>query len=209
MATGSDRNSRKAGRRSIRALRRRDRCSESQKRRSRADGREVLAAIRMSDTHHTHIGHTHPLCPQFASDNRQFVIQQPDGRTNETADYYVRRGAGTFQLNIMREIAERVRRRRTRTEFRPLGQITFPRRGREGSITDGLHGRDSHHAGRCRETRRDRLTLGVRVPESIAACWLAESMSKHGSNRAGWTTSSSRRGTTQIRSFASTSCTIH
>ena len=28
----------------------------------RAHGKEVLAAIRMSDTHHTHIGHTHPLC---------------------------------------------------------------------------------------------------------------------------------------------------
>jgi hypothetical protein len=39
-----------------------------------AKGKEVLAAIRMSDTHHTHIGYTHPLCPQFAIDNRQFVI---------------------------------------------------------------------------------------------------------------------------------------
>ena len=51
----------------------------------RAHGKEVLAAIRMSDTHHKHIGHTHPLCPQFTIDNRQFVIKQPDGRMNETA----------------------------------------------------------------------------------------------------------------------------
>ena len=53
-----------------------------------ANGKEVLAAIRMSDTHHREISRETPLCPLFAVKNPQFVIQQPDQRTNETAlDY--------------------------------------------------------------------------------------------------------------------------
>ena len=54
----------------------------------RAKGKEVLAAIRMNDTHHRSLDPGNPLCPQFAIDHPQFVIKQPDSRTNETAlDY--------------------------------------------------------------------------------------------------------------------------
>ena len=54
----------------------------------RAKGKEVLAAIRMNDTHHRRISATQPLCPLFAVEHPEFVIRQPDQRTNETAlDY--------------------------------------------------------------------------------------------------------------------------
>ena len=35
----------------------------------RAKDKEVLAAIRMNDTHHRQIGHAQPLCPKFTIDN--------------------------------------------------------------------------------------------------------------------------------------------
>ena len=69
-----------------------------------AKGKEVLAAIRMSDTHHVHIGRTHPLCPMFAIENRQYVIRQPDGRTNETALDYSFPEVRDHRLKIMHRL---------------------------------------------------------------------------------------------------------
>ena len=141
----------------------------------RANGREVLAAIRMSDTHHTHIGHTHPLCPQFASDNRQFVIQQPDGRTNETALDYSYAEVRAHRLNIMREIAEEYDVDGLELNFVRWAKH-FPRdKGREKAPIMTAYMGEIHTMldAAAKKRGRDRLTLGVRVPESIAACWLA------------------------------------
>lgn len=140
-----------------------------------ANDREVLAAIRMSDTHHRNIGHTHPLCPKFAIDNRQFVIQQPDGRTNETALDYSHPQVRTHRMNIMREIAEEYDVDGLELNFvrwakhfpRDQGKAKAPVMTRYiGEIRTMLD-------AAAKKRQRDRLTLGVRVPESLAACWLA------------------------------------
>ena len=138
-------------------------------------GKEVLAAIRMSDTHHVHIGHTHPLCPQFAIDNRQFVIRQPDGRTNETALDYSFPEVRQHRLNIMREIAEEYDVDGLELNFVRWAKH-FPRdQGREKAPIMTAYMGEIHAmlAAAAKKRKRDRLTLGVRVPESIAACWLA------------------------------------
>jgi len=141
----------------------------------RKNGKEVLAAIRMSDTHHTHIGPTHPLCPQFTIDNRQFVIKQPDGRGNETALDYSYPEVREHRLKIMGEIVEDYDTDGLELNFVRWAKH-FPRdKGREkASIM-------TEYIGQIRrlldvtatKKNRKRMTLGVRVPESIAACWLA------------------------------------
>ena len=141
----------------------------------RAKGKEVLAAIRMNDTHHLHIDHTHPLCSQFAIDNRQFVIKQPDGRTNETALDYSYPEVRRHRLNIMREIAEKYDVDGLELNFVRWAKH-FPRdQGREKAaiMTDYIGEIHAMLAAAAKKRNRDRLTLGVRVPESIAACWLA------------------------------------
>ena len=50
-----------------------------------AKGKEVLAAVRMGDTHHIRLNKFDDLCPQFAIDHPEYVIKQPDNRANETA----------------------------------------------------------------------------------------------------------------------------
>jgi hypothetical protein len=140
-----------------------------------AKGKEVLAAIRMSDTHHTHIGHTHPLCPQFAIDNRQFVIKQPDGRTNETALDYSYAEVREHRLNIMREIVEEYDVDGLELNFVRWAKH-FPRdKGRENAeIMTAYIGQIHEMLGSAaKQGARKKLTLGVRVPESVAACWLA------------------------------------
>ncbi len=140
-----------------------------------AKGKEVLAAIRMSDTHHKHIGHTDPLCPQFAIDNQQFVITQPDDRTNETALDYSHPEVRQHRLGIMREIVEEYEVDGLELNFVRWAKH-FPRdKGREkAAIMTAYVGRIFEMLGEAAKKRgRQRLTLGVRVPESIAACWLA------------------------------------
>ncbi len=141
----------------------------------RAKGKEVLAAIRMSDTHHRQIGHTHPLCPQFAIDNRQFVIGQPDGRTNETALDYSYPEVRDHRLKIMREIAEDYDVDGLELNFVRWAKH-FPRdKGREKApvMTEYIGEIRTMLDDAAKKRGLDRLTLGVRVPESVAACWLA------------------------------------
>lgn len=138
-------------------------------------GREVLAAIRMSDTHHREIGHTHPLCPQFAIDNRQFVIRQPDRRTNETALDYSHAKVRTHRLNIMREIAEEYEIDGLELNFVRWAKH-FPRdKGKERArvMTRYIGEIRGMLDTAAKKRQRKRLALGVRVPESLAACWLA------------------------------------
>ena len=149
-------------------------------------GKEVLAAIRMSDTHHRSLSPTNPLCPKFAIEHPQFVIKQPDGRTNETALDYSHAEVRNHRLGIMREIVEEYDVDGLELNFVRWAKH-FPRnKGREKSQVM------TRYLGRIRETLtaaaehrgRDRLTLGVRVPESIATCWLAgldvETWVRHG-----------------------------
>ena len=141
----------------------------------RTRGKEVLAAIRMSDTHHRQIGPTHPLCPQFAIDHRQFVIRQPDGRSNETALDYSHPEVREHRLKIMREIVEEYDVDGLELNFVRWAKH-FPRdQGREKAVimTDYLGEIRKVLARAAKQRGRQRLTLGVRVPESVAACWLA------------------------------------
>lgn len=140
-----------------------------------AQGKEVLAAIRMSDTHHRSLSRDEPLCPQFALKNPQFVIKQPDGRTNETALDYSHHEVRAHRLSIMREIAEGYDVDGLELNFVRWAKH-FPRdRGREKAPIM------TKYIGRIREMldaaaykkKRERLTLGVRVPESLEACRLA------------------------------------
>ena len=141
-----------------------------------AKGKEVLAAVRMGDTHHIRINKYDDLCSQFSIDHPEYIIKQPDGRTNETALDYSFAAVREHRMGIMSEII---------TEY-PVDGLElnfvrwakhFPRQqGREkapimtryvGQIREMMD-----ESGRHRENGK-RLTLGVRVPESLHACWLA------------------------------------
>ncbi|MFP6764502.1 MAG: family 10 glycosylhydrolase, partial [Planctomycetaceae bacterium] len=138
-------------------------------------GKEVLAAIRMSDTHHRRISLDDPLCSKFAVENPQFVIRQPDGRTNETALDYSHPEVRRHRLDIVREIVSEYDVDGLELNFVRWAKH-FPRdQGRsQAAIMTGFvrQVRDSLEVA-ARRRGRDRLTLGIRVPESIAACWLA------------------------------------
>jgi hypothetical protein len=137
--------------------------------------KEVLAAIRMSDTHHRSLDPGNPLCPRFAIDNPQLVIKQPDGRTNETALDYTHAEVRGHRFAIMREIATGYDIDGLELNFVRWAKH-FPRdQGREKApIMTEYVGRIRSMLDVVGEQRdRGRLTLGVRVPESIDACWLA------------------------------------
>ena len=141
-----------------------------------ARGKEVMAAIRMSDTHHTSLDPANPLCPQFAIDHPEFVIKQPDGRTNETALDYSFPEVRAHRLAIMKEIVERYEVDGLELNFVRWAKH-FPRdKGREKApIMTEFMGRVRlmmDVAGKTRKRSR-RLTLGVRIPESLHTCWLA------------------------------------
>ena len=142
----------------------------------RSHGKEVLAAIRMSDTHHRSLAAGDPLCPQFAIDHPQFVIKQPDGRTNETALDYSHEQVRRHRLRIAGEIVNEYDVDGLELNFVRWAKH-FPRdQGRERAhvMTDFIGDvRKLMDAAAKRKGRPKRMTLGVRVPESIAACWLA------------------------------------
>ena len=139
-------------------------------------GKEVLAAVRMSDTHHVRLNPFDDLCPQFAIDHPEYVIKQPDGRTNETALDYSIAAVRDHRMAIMKEII---------TDY-PVDGLElnfvrwakhFPRdKGREKApiMTRYIQQvRQMMDASGRRRKGGQRLTLGVRVPESLHACWLA------------------------------------
>ncbi|MDA0834184.1 MAG: hypothetical protein O3A29_12960 [Planctomycetota bacterium] len=139
------------------------------------EGKEVLAEIRMNDTHHTRLDRDIPLCSMFAIENPQFVIEQPDERTNETALDYTHPEVRAHRLAIMSEIVEnydvdglelnfvRWAKHFPRDQGREMAPMMTEFLGRIRTMLDETAGKKG----------RERMTLGVRVPESIAACWLA------------------------------------
>jgi len=72
----------------------------------RPTGVEILAAVRMNDTHHKLLDHKDPSVPLIAVEHPEYVIKQPDGRTNETALDYSHPEVRKYRLAIIREIVE-------------------------------------------------------------------------------------------------------
>ncbi|MBW3540730.1 MAG: hypothetical protein KY476_10705 [Planctomycetes bacterium] len=141
----------------------------------KSKGFEVLAEVRMSDTHHRSLDPDDPLCPRFALEHPEYVIKQPDRRTNETALDYSHPNVRAHRLAILQEIAHRYEVDGLELNFVRWAKH-FPRdQGREkaGILTDYL----GEVRGMLEEAARrrgvERLTLGVRVPESVETCWLA------------------------------------
>ena len=140
-----------------------------------AAGKEVLAAVRMNDTHHRKLDLKHPLCSRFAVEHPEYVIKQPDGRTNETALDYSYPEVRTHRMAIMKEIVE---------EYPVDGlELNFVRWAKHfprdeapekapiltefvAEIRKMLDAEGKKRGGK-------RLILGVRVPESVEACRLA------------------------------------
>ena len=138
-------------------------------------GKEVLAAIRMSDTHHATISRETHLCPLFAVKNPQFVIRQPDQRTNETALDYSYPEVRAHRLAIMQEIVEKYDVDGLELNFVRWAKH-FPRdKGRQKADIMTRYVGTIHKMMATAAGKRGRkpLTLGVRIPESIEACWRA------------------------------------
>ena len=149
-------------------------------------GKEVLAAIRMSDTHHSRITAENPLCPLFAVEHPEFVIRQPDGRTNETALDYSYPEVRSHRLAIMKEIVEDYDVDGLELNFVRWAKH-FPRdQGRDKApvLTRFMADLYKIMQDAARQRGKESLTLGIRVPESLAACWLAgvdvQTWVKHG-----------------------------
>lgn len=138
-------------------------------------GKEVLAAVRMSDTHHSSITTSNPLCPLFTVEHPEFVIRQPDERTNETALDYSHPEVRSHRLAIMKEIVENYDVDGLELNFVRWAKH-FPRdKGREKAhiLTGFMEQLHEVMLSAAHKRGRDSLTLGIRVPESLAACWLA------------------------------------
>ena len=136
---------------------------------------ELIAKIRMSDTHHKRLAPDDPRSPQFALDHPEFVIRQPDGRQNETALDYSHPEVRAHRLAIMRELAEEYE-----IDGIELNSIRcakhFPRnQGYEKApiMTAFVSEIRQMLDGAARKRNRGRLVLGVRVPEGLRECWLA------------------------------------
>ena len=174
-----------------------------------AKGKEVLAAIRMSDTHHRRLNVFDELCPQFAIDHPEYVIKQPDGRTNETALDYSIAAVRDHRMGIMKEII---------TDYPVDGfELNFVRwakhfprdQGREKApimtrYVEQIR-RMMDASGRKREKRG---AADPGSPRAGVAAHLLAGRGRHpdvGQRRAGSTSSSSRPGTTPIRNFPSVS----
>jgi len=141
----------------------------------RPRGIEILAAIRMNDTHHRKLDRANPGCPVFAIEHPEYVIKQPDGRTNETALDYSYPGVREHRLAIMRELAEGYDLDGLELNFCRWGKH-FPRhQGRQKApIMTAFVARVREILDQAAQKRgRKRLTLGIRVPETIRACWIA------------------------------------
>ena len=141
----------------------------------KAKGFEVIAAVRMNDTHHRTLDPGNPLCSMFAIEHPEYVIKQPDGRTNETALDYSYPEVREHRFAIMREIAEEYNVDGLELNFVRWAKH-FPRdKGREKAfiMTEFIGQIRAMMNEAAKKRGVDRLTLGVRVPESIEACWLA------------------------------------
>ncbi|MEN6533242.1 MAG: family 10 glycosylhydrolase [Bryobacteraceae bacterium] len=141
----------------------------------RARGMEMLAAVRMGDTHHMAIAETVPLCPRFAIQHPEYVIRQPDGRTNETALDYSHPEVRSHRLAVMRELAENYDIDGLELDFCRWAKF-FPRdQGLEKApIMTEFVGQVRRMLNETAAKRgRKKAVLGVRVPDTIRTCWLA------------------------------------
>lgn len=141
----------------------------------RGRGLEVLATVRMNDTHHRSLDPSNPGCPQFALDHPEYVIKQPDGRTNETALDYSHEAVRAHRLAIMRELAEDYDIDGLELNFCRWAKH-FPRdqgRAKAGIMTAYVGRIRQMLDEAARKRGRSALTLGMRVPEGIEPCWLA------------------------------------
>ncbi len=141
----------------------------------RPRGIEVLAGVRMSDTHHRRLAFEDPLCPRFTIDHPQWVIRQPDGRDNETAMDYSIREVREHRLAIIRELAERPELDGLELNFMRWGKH-FPRHegAAKAPIMTAFVGQVRAALDEAAARRgAKRPILGVRVPEGIRECWLA------------------------------------
>lgn len=141
----------------------------------RPRGLEILAAVRMNDTHHRSLDPKKPLCPQFAIDHPEYVIRQPDGRKNETALDYSYPEVREHRFAILRELATEYDLDGLELNFCRWAKH-FPRhQGREKAhiMTEFIGRVRAMLDDVAKQRGRKRLTLGVRVPETIRACWMA------------------------------------
>jgi hypothetical protein len=138
-------------------------------------GIEVLADVRMNDTHHRKNEFSEQRAGRFAIDHPEYVIKQPDGRVNETALDYSYPEVRAHRLAIMRELAEDYDIDGLELDFCRWAKF-FPRdQGVEKApIMTSYVGEIRQMLDQAaRKRAKKRLTLGVRVPETLRTCWLA------------------------------------
>jgi len=136
---------------------------------------EMLAEVRMSDTHHRKIDPNDTLCPQFTIDHPEWCIVRPDGK-EETAMDYAYPEVREHRLAILRELAEnydidglelnfnRWAKHFHRDEGEAKAPIMTEFMGQVRTMLDEVVTQK-----RC----RDKLILGARVPSTLKECWIA------------------------------------
>ena len=138
-------------------------------------GIEVMAAIRMSDTHHQELVLSNAGASRFAIEHPEYVIKQPDGRSNETALDYSYPEVRSHRMAILREIAENYDVDGLELNFIRWAKHFPLDQGREKAhILTSFMGEVHEMLKEAAEKRgRKHLTLGAMVPETIDACWKA------------------------------------
>lgn len=141
----------------------------------KSKGYEVLASVRMGDTHHRKLDINDHFCSMFAIENPQYVIKQPDGRTNETALDYTYPEVREHRFAIMKEIVSEYNVDGLLLDFTRWAKF-FPRD--EGIkkapiMTEFVKAIYNMMEDQANKKCRSKLKLVVKIPESVNACWLA------------------------------------
>jgi len=139
-----------------------------------AKGIPCVAEVRLSDTHHRKLDLSNPICPRFAVENPQWCIVRPDGMEEVALDYSFPE-VRAHRLAIMTELATERGVDGLELNFIRWGKHFHRDQGREKApIMTAFVGEIRDLLRRAAERRgRDRLLLGVRMPSTIEACWLA------------------------------------
>ena len=143
-------------------------------RRGHEHGMEMLAEVRMSDTHHRNIDPNDLLCPQFTIDHPGWCIVRPDGQ-EETAMDYAYPEVRAHRMAILRELAESYDIDGLELNFNRWAKHFHRDKGEaKAPIMTEFMGQIRAMLSEVAQNRHQgKFTLGVRVPSTLKECWFA------------------------------------
>ena len=142
--------------------------------RAHRHGAEIVASVRMNDTHGMFPDPDDPQMSQFLLDHPEFVIQRQDGIPERALDYSFAE-VRAHRLAILRELAENYEIDGLELDFTRWAKF-FPRHQapfKIGIMTEFVREVRTILDEAAEKRGRERLVLGVQVLESLYLCHLS------------------------------------